>query len=574
MNSKLKAILSFLLMGFFASELIFAQSVEPSRQELENVLSRFLNYRFGTVSIYKVKNISDIKRALKTTSEVGAGKKEAEELMKSLEPVVVSVITRGVEAGDPCDKIREDMLNQGLIPPEAAVFEKICSGMKSGSNVQDLVENAYLITTRPTRGQIPNTVIALIISDRLGDDLEKNLRTRATSDIYTNEELKAFKLDTTFSSSNLHDLMVNAIMQGNIENKTLDAQGIGKAEWFAPRVYGKTFSLIGSETDITPSDVQKFMRISEGQALDYGTKSNEVIASLDLISWKRYAKSTYTDNAGNLIVDSSANSNDGLPIFGIELKYGADNISYPSFWSERMTLSALWQSVKLGIILPTDGWSAMTSSVYNIDRKLTNGGVGLSGTFDFPFKVVPQSGVFKLSGNYVFGDANAPSYKNRNISDPDAYDLATGGTDYLLRTDVQLHYTFGVAIDNDYWFRFGIGGTIYAAESWNYSKIPNTDPNSEFANKLVYSKSGSETVGGLSGKIEFLSKNITTPFGGSVQYFDEALGLNVWLQIPVVENLFAIRLDASGYIVAFRGTPHAWENQSVFIPQARFIINF
>ena len=494
--------------------------------------------------------------------------------MKSLEPNVAAFINRGVASGSTCDKIREDMLSEGLIPPEGQIYEKICTGLKQGDNIQDLVENAYLITTRPTRGQLPSTVIAMIISDRASDDIEKNLKSKASTDIYTNEELKAFRLDTTFSSSNLYDLMVNAIMQGNIENKTLDAQGIGKAEWFAPRVYGKTFSLIGSETDITPSDVQKFMRISEGQALDYGTKSNEVIASLDLISWKRYNKSTYTDNAGNLVVDSSANSNDGLPIFGIELKYGADNISYPSFWSERMTVSALWQSVKLGIILPTDGWSAMTSSVYNIDRKLTNGGVGLSGTFDFPFKVVPQSGVFKLSGNYVFGDAKAPSYKSRDLSDPDAFVIGTGGTDYLLRTDVQLHYTFGVAIDNDYWFRFGIGGTIYAAESWNYSKIPNTDPNSEFANKLVYTKSGSETVGGLSGKIEFLSKNITTPFGGSVQYFDEALGLNVWLQIPVVEKVFAIRLDASGYIVAFRGTPHAWENQSVFIPQARFIINF
>jgi hypothetical protein len=108
----------------------------------------------------------------------------------------------------------------------------------------------------------------------------------------------------------------------------------------------------------------------------------------------------------------------------------------------------------------------------------------------------------------------------------------------------------------------------------NYGKIPNPEPNSEFANKLTYTKSGSETVGGLSGKIEFLSKNITTPFGGSIQYFDEALGLNVWLQIPVVTNVFAIRLDASGYVVAFRDTPHAWENQSVFIPQARIILNF
>jgi len=81
-------------------------------------------------------------------------------------------------------------------------------------------------------------------------------------------------------------------------------------------------------------------------------------------------------------------------------------LSYPSMWSERMTLSALWQSVKLGIILPTSGWSDLSESVYNINRTLTFGGVGVAAEFDFPFKVIPQSGVFHASLGYIFGDAN------------------------------------------------------------------------------------------------------------------------------------------------------------------------
>ena len=87
-------------------------------------------------------------------------------------------------------------------------------------------------------------------------------------------------------------------------------------------------------------------------------------------------------------------------------------------------------------------------------------------------------------------------------------------------------------------------------------------------------KDGDETVGGLSGKIEIMAKNIATPYGAAVQYFDEALMANLWLQIPVIENTLALRIDAKGYFVAFREDVHAWENSSVFTPMARVIVNF
>jgi len=544
---------------------LFSQS-EPSRQELENVLSRFINYRFGTISIYRIKNPSDIKRALKSQSEMGAGLKEAEELLATLDPQVATMIKDGAEAGDDCDKIADDILNRGLFPPPADVFEKVCTGLKSGGLELDLVENAYLITNRPEFGEPPSNIIALITSDRVADDIERNLNSRPQSDIYTKEELKSFKLDTTFSASNLYDLMVNAIMQGNIENKTLDAQGIGNPEWFSAKTYGKTTSLSANEYDISSFDVQKFMRISEGQALDYGYKAHEVIASMDLISWKKYPQYTYIDNNGDLVLDSFAISNEDLPEFGVELKYGISELSYPSLWSERMTLSALWQSVKLGIILPTSGWAGLSESVYNVDRKLTSAGVGIAGAFDFPFKVIPQSGVFRTSFGYVFGDANKPSYK----TEPGFGNFMDYNSDYLIRANALLHYTFGVSVDNNYWFRFGVGGSIYSAEYWNYTE--STDPNTQ-EQQLNYSKVKSETIGGLSGRFEFMAKSVQTPFGGSLQYFDEAMGANLWLQIPVIPMTFALRLEASGYFVAFRD-PHPWEHSSVFIPQIRFIFNF
>jgi hypothetical protein len=208
--------------------------------------------------------------------------------------------------------------------------------------------------------------------------------------------------------------------------------------------------------------------------------------------------------------------------------------------------------------------NVVLESVYNINRTLTFGGVGVAAEFDFPFKVIPQSGVFHASLGYIFGDAKEPNYKDKPTLD----DYVLYASDYLIRANAQLHYTFGVSIDDDYWFRFGIGGTVYSAEHWNY-EIPETvDPP-----ELSYSKDKTETIAGISGKIEFMSKNILTPFGASLQYFDEALGLKLWLEIPVIENTFALRFDASGYFTAFRD-PHPWEHSSVFVPQIRFIFNF
>ncbi len=542
---------------------LFSQS-EPSRQELENVLSQFINYRFGTISIYRIKQPSDIKRALKSQSEVGAGVKEAEELLATLDPKVAQIIQDGVDAGDESDKIREDILMQGLFPPPAETFLKIVSGLKSAGMEEDMVENAYIITKRPKLGEPPTDIIALITSERVVDNIEKNLKTRPTSEIYTYDEMKAFKLDTTFSATNLYELVETAILQGNIENKTLEAQGIGNPEWFAGKNFGKTSTLSANENDIQSNDVQKFLRIGDGQALDYYGRSNEIIASMDLISWKRYPMTYYEDTTGNMVPDKEWITNNDLPEFGVELKYGIDDLGYPSMWSERMTLSALWQSVKLGIILPTSGWSNLSESIFNVNRTLTSGGVGVAANFDFPFKVIPQSGVFHVSMGYIFGDANQPGYKD----EPTLGNYMNYNSDYMIRANGQLHYTFGVSIDENYWFRFGLGGTIYSAEYWNY-KVPEGVETPE----LTYSKHKEETIGGVSGKVEFMSKDILTPFGASLQYFDEAISLKLWLEIPVVENTFALRFDASGFFTAFRD-PHPWEHSSVFIPQIRFIFIF
>ncbi len=140
----------------------------------------------------------------------------------------------------------------------------------------------------------------------------------------------------------------------------------------------------------------------------------------------------------------------------------------------------------------------------------------------------------------------------------------------MIRGNATLHYTFAVAVDSDYWFRFGVGGTGYAAEKW-FDDMNTDDPLNP---KIEYSKAESESVVGLSGKVDFMAKEVTTPFGASIQYFDESLSGMIWLQIPIVPNTFAIQLDAKGYFTAFKKDPRPWEHTSLFTPMARFIVNF
>jgi hypothetical protein len=46
----------------------------------------------------------------------------------------------------------------------------------------------------------------------------------------------------------------------------------------------------------------------------------------------------------------------------------------------------------------------------------------------------------------------------------------------------------------------------------------------DFDNPYIYSKdSRDETIGGISMKLDFMSRDITTPFGASLQYFDESI---------------------------------------------------
>lgn len=577
MNKKLLIGIVALIAILANTMFTFAQGGDEAfRVRLESIFSKFKNYRFSEIAIYKIKDIKDIRNAIKTKEDDAGGPTDAtgevDDCIKNGDKNVLQFIDNQAKDGKSINEVRREMLGRGMsIPPDLDCIYNYYA--KRGMIQVKQLRSAYAVTTRMQTDQlIPSTIIALIVSTEDNDIIEKNIDNPSPGNVYTYPELINFNLDPNqFRSKNLYELVVIAFQQGNVENKTLEAQGIGGFMTFGPKRYGISNSLVNNRYEVTPKDIQKFMRVSEGQPNNMVLLRNELIVSPDLLRWSKYELDVqnFEDGTSDTI---STIANDNLPKYGFEIKYGIEDINIPSLWSERMAFNALWQGTKLGVILPTNGWAGLSKDLMDVTRRFTYGGVGINASVDFPILLLPASGIFHISGAYIFSDAKAADYKTRNyLDDPRNYVYNPGDDDYFIRSNATLFYTFGISVDEDYILRFGMGASIYSAEKWNYRKEEDPDTRDPVLN---FRKAGSETVGGISGKVDFMAKGFSTPIGGTIQYFDEGLYANIWLQIPLIENRMHLRLDAKGYFKAFTETPRAWENESVFIPMARIVLNF
>jgi hypothetical protein len=576
------SILSVLVLSLFVQNIAEAQVDGNFRMKLESILSRFKNYRYSQISIYEISDIQQIRKAIKAQEELeGLGAMGAEatadaSVVAELDGAVANAIERGVQSGQTETQVQRQLIMNGLPVPEnlTAVYNYYYSRIAVATKQ---LRNAYVITTRMTPDKIvPHTIIAMIVSYEDETFIEDNIDNPNPGNVYTRPELINFLLpdDEDYAADNMYGLVVNAFQQGLVEDVTLESQGIGSFASFAPRKYGVSKSLIDKESEINEYDIQKFIRISEGQPNDIINKHNELVVGPDLISWKNYETPRIVYDDGYVDTLSDVN-NMNLPKIGFELKYGNESINYPSFWSERMTASAIWQNTKLGIILPTSGWAGVTEDL-NIGRKLTFGGVGVASEIDFPVRVIPKSGIFSMKLGYVFGDAQEADYKNLGYENgenlPLNYnqELAAAASDYLIRFNGQLHYTFALAIDKNYHLRFGLGGTVYSVESW-YFKPQEDEIGVE---KLAYEMDKTDVIGGVSAKVDFMVKNASTPFGATLQYFDEGIFSDLWLQIPILKNTLALNIGAKGYYKLFPDNIREWEQESMFIPSVRAIVNF
>jgi len=470
----------------------------------------------------------------------------------------------------------------------------------------ELFSRAYIVTTRFRTGE-PFEIIGLLTSGNkeMVSKIDENIDP-PKGIFLANDLQRVGSPDTLGIAKTLYEYLERKILQNDAENVTAEAQGIGEDATFLPQKYGTTYP-------INEDDSQQYLRITDGQPQEYDSPNELTIGLFDLIRFRHYGKLEEFDEEGNLIPDDAEGDstvkriyNKNLPLYGVELRYGMPEINYPSLWSERMTLNVMWQSNKFGIILPTNGWSSLATDVFSAQRKLTHAGLGIYGSLDFPIKLVNQGGVFNFNGSYVFGPAavNPVStqfmFAGRNASgQSDSASYRSLDLSYLPRFHAQAHYSFAIDIDRTAFFRFKLGATMYVIQ--RFAELEQQNGNDENGRPIYEKKNrqidqysyddlstlnrfdqlkiaamnglqGSEVVAGLSGRIEFMNRSRTVPWGASMQFFDGSISGDVWAQVPVV-NGFDLRIMAQYFQVALRD-PKPWEEQTIVQPSLQMLFNF
>lgn len=586
-----------LVFGLFVITNIDTLAQKGRVDEIQSVLQSFKQYRFGAVNIYEITSTAEIKEILdskKSAADGGTDIKKAEAVLEKVKPEIRKLIESGVLAEKDQSAISQELILNGFDVPAPDEFKAVydyyvAKNFNSGPQMDIKV---YVVTTQPEKvGELPKEIIGVLIVEKafeeMTSDVKSNLDFIDPSMIYSYRMLKGFELDKAkYSYENMYDLVYSYFIQGSYTNKTMEARGIGTDIRYFNEQVGVTTSLINYNIPgVKNADIQTFKRISYGEPQKYEGKNMEVLVSADQIRWVKYPMfyverrgKLQLDSLGNPIIDNRRANNSELPEIGFELKYGADDINMPSFTSERLTLSALWGKVKLGAILPTSGWSSLQNDLFSINRKMTHGGFGIAGEFDFDLPIIPKSDVFRLSFGYTFGDPVSPNYGAKSIGqqiekDPIANSFLVSdmrNNDYMLRVNSTLQYTFGLSIDENYLLRFGVGGSFYSMENWKY-KTQNDANNIPSGSE--YYKNSSELVGGISAKVDFMVQNTSTPYGASLNYFDEVINLNLFVQFPVVDNMLFLKLKANGNVI-LRDFDRPWENGGFFMPSVNVIYVF
>jgi hypothetical protein len=343
---------------------------------------------------------------------------------------------------------------------------------------------------------------------------------------------------------------------------------------------------------IAEDKVSDYQMISEGEPHKAfpGDKTfyDEItIGVADLISWRHY------EDPANVQGEPT-----NLPKYGAELRFGNDEIGYPSLWSQRVTANVLWDGVKLGAVLPSSLWAPQLLSFLNTPQRQTNlrEGIGINGAVDFPFKLIDRSGVFNAAGAFLIGRNVQYLYQGAfaNPFETGTADSVRFRKSFLMRWHATAAYSFAIGINDPdkenlgYFIRFKIGFGAYQMEEWQrtseWKRIP--DPVTNMMRFQTAAEEMADTPPTLTQitsslkasplvRVEYMGAGLSAPFGASLQYFDGAVTGHIWIQVPISDTGFltAIRVDGRGFLPLIRG-PYEWENTLVGIPSLRFIFRW
>lgn len=604
MLKKIIILITLFSLGAFA---------QGTNDDVEKVLLKFKNYRFGNVYVWKVRDANTIGEIVKSndpTNQKKASSEDFEAAKSKYDPGAIGVVERIVEQELPKSDVALELTKSGydVIPEDDlnVIYQYYVDQIVGQAD--NKVTIAYIITMPPNiPGNYPEEIIGMIVRRVPFNDQPENLNDAleivTPEEAYSYREMKLTEIDTSEvkiggNITNLYELAEVYFQQDNVINKTLEAQGLTDPDIIWGDIEkGVAEPLISYNApyEVLDYQIQKFKRISSGEPTDYIQKNMEVFVGPDRISWKKYPLpyiynrkgEIELDSLGNPIIDDFYGTNEELPEIGVELKYGVESINMPSFSSERLTLNLIWRQLKFGIILPTNGWSTVAEDIYSQDRTLTYGGFGFNFEADFDVPIINRSDVFHIDGAYVSSDAEPADFlsdfydnlideyqSNPNETTENNFLInAFNNPSYLIRANATAHYTFGMSIDQNNLLRFSLGGTVYNVERWGYELTPTNDDLPSDPKEETFVNFDSETVGGLSTKIDFMATGGRLPWGASVQYFDESFFTNIFAQFPIIDNMLFLKVNAVGRF-DIKNQREAWETPGFFQPMVNLIYIF
>lgn len=580
-------ILLLLIVAFIPNSILSADRIHDTVL-IKNLLTNPDNYAYGLVSTWQLNNPESFDKFNFAKSKA-PGQEQQKRYDTTGIPDTVKKYAKDQWVADNSIEARtlgRDIQRTFGINITNQKIEALLESFQT-ADVKSIPINIYVVTSKVSEpNQIPGNIIAIIVaqtSDEARGPRDDLTNVDVTNVIPKERMLEMKEVANDPKSISLYDKVLNEFYQKNVIPVTDQLRGTFRITP-APPGLSMTMPIIPINDKKPERFEQQFIRISEGY-VPFTEKNQEIIISPDLFSWRLYNKMIIEkkekiferDALGNYIIDQETGDtavkeeisiqipnpnlpvNDSLPIIGLELKYGMDELNYFSLWSNRVTFNVIWDNMKVGLILPTNLYAPSFDNIFNYERKLRSSNFGLYANSNFAFPRIPNSGVFQVSGGIVFGD-------------PDRLvDSAEYTKDYQISFHGQAHYTFGARIGTRYWFRFGIGGTFYQIRTFENSQIR---PDTAYQYREIESK----FMGGISGKIEFMAINVSTPYGFSIQYLDEGLGASGWLQVPITKNLFgALGLDLKFELKAYSkifSQPEPWEINSFFVFMPRLIVRF
>lgn len=576
-----------------------SQTPNLSAQELTKAFLRKMDwYKYSNISVFEADNnaVKRFKETFTPSLPRTAGLEAAEQECTNTDD-----IKKRIQKKQP---VPQTLIDEGGSPQDCEVVKNYYTQL--AALVQ--IGKVYILTERYQEGQelnilgvIPIQAASTPAAAADPDFLKNALNAPLGSGLMDGADLRQFKTkefeknDSTgqmepvkgsiesTGSENMYDYLKSIIKQNPAEKTNL----IRPSQTVAMKINKEIVTKM-----IVEDKVSDYLMITEGEphkaVPNDKTFLDEVtIGVADYISWRHYESP-----------DNIQGEPTNLPKYGAELRFGNEDIGYPSLWSERAAANVLWDGVKLGAIIPSSLWAPQVLGLLLTPRRQTTlkEGIGVNGSIDFPFKLIDKSGVFNVGGSGMLGNSvqynNGGPFESSEISPSNLPDSVRLRKSFMMRWHAAGSYTFAIGINDPdkenqgYFIRFKVGAAAYQMEEWRRTNPVKmvTDPNApggmRFASASeddtpVLTRVASTFKASPLFRVEFMAAGLSAPWGASLQYFDGAATGHAWLQAPISDTGFltAIRFDVRGFIPLTRG-PYEWENTLVGIPSVRFIFRW